>query len=262
MGQTAGAAQHTAFGAHDFWKDIRLGFEYFGYVPWDLDRNLDNFQADLRIFLVETNGLPNLSDGFTPDSRSLDYGQWASQILDGLGIMRTFVAGASFGALVCAKLSIVSPDKIKAAFWLNPGNLQPFSPSWKNLYLNLLPIANPTRGNVWKFLDGAIFCKPEHHVSVSAEELLADYEVFALKRYCDKTQKPYFMGVELQKVKTPTYLLLGESDLLFPFEKSVRNAQKFLPDLIEAKVFLNVGHGIETYAEAMRFIGQKIQKNH
>ena len=44
---------------------------------WDLDRGLDNLNSKLRIFMVETNGLPNLSHGDTPDIHSLDYGIWA-----------------------------------------------------------------------------------------------------------------------------------------------------------------------------------------
>src|SRR5579885_3668558 len=33
---------------------------------WDLDRALDDLRNDYRIFLVETNGQPNLSEGHTP----------------------------------------------------------------------------------------------------------------------------------------------------------------------------------------------------
>ncbi|GAB3217704.1 hypothetical protein [Algoriphagus aestuariicola] len=46
---------------------------------WDFDRNLDLLLDRFRIYLVETNGLPNLSDGDTPDVHSLDYGHWAAQ---------------------------------------------------------------------------------------------------------------------------------------------------------------------------------------
>ena len=51
---------------------------------WDFDRGLDNLNHDMRIFMVETNGLPNFSDGSTPDIKSLDYGHWANEVLDKL----------------------------------------------------------------------------------------------------------------------------------------------------------------------------------
>lgn len=225
---------------------------------WDFDNGLHNLGVDLKIYLVETNGLPNLSEGNTPDITSLGYGEWASDVLDKLKIEKAFIAGASFGGLICMKLGIVSPEKVKAAFLLNPGCLQPFSLSIKNLYYNLLPILSPTRKNVMKFLDKAVFYKPQHGLSTASENLIIDYELFALTRYKDNTQKPYDMDDQLHQVKVDTYLLEGDKDLLFPFQKSIANAKKKISGLIKIKVFENVGHGIETYAKALSYIGQII----
>lgn len=220
---------------------------------WDIDRGLDQLKG-FRIFLVETNGLPNLSDGNTPDIKGAGYGLWAAEVLDQLQIQQTVVAGASFGGLVCMKLAIHAPHRIRMAFLLNPGCLQPFSLSWRNLYYNLLPIFSPSTKNIRKFLDAAVFCKPHHALSAEGEQLLTDYEFFALTRYNDKTQKPYFMNNELNNANVPVYLFEGDRDLLFPFEKSIANARRLLPRLEVVRVFERVGHGIETYAPALSLI--------
>ncbi|MBV4355953.1 alpha/beta hydrolase [Parasegetibacter sp. MAH-26] len=226
---------------------------------WDFDKGLDNINVKLRIFLVETNGLPNFSSGATPDIKSLDYGHWANEVLDKLKIENAFVAGASFGGLICMKLGITNPEKIKAAFLLNAGCLQPFSMKWNNLYYNLLPIIKPTPKNVLLFLDKAIFSKPNHQLSPEAEQLIIDYEIFALTRYKDNTQKPYYMDKQLAEAKVDTYLLEGNNDLLFPYQRSIENAKKHLKNLKDVKVFDNVGHGIETYDKAMKYIGETIK---
>jgi pimeloyl-ACP methyl ester carboxylesterase len=227
---------------------------------WDFDNGLDNLSQNLRIFLVETNGLPNLSDGNTPDIKSLDYGWWADEIFEKFGVEKAFVAGASFGGLICMKLGIiVKPERIKAAFLLNPGCLQPFSMKLANLYYNLLPLIIPGKKNVSKFLNKAVFSKPNHHISDQSEKMLIDYEVFAISRYKDKTQKPYYMDKQLAEVKADTYLLVGDRDLLFPFQKSIENAKKHLSTFKDVKVFNNVGHGIETYDKAMQYVGEKIK---
>jgi pimeloyl-ACP methyl ester carboxylesterase len=226
---------------------------------WDFDRGLDNFNHKMRIFMVETNGLPNLSNGATPDIKSLDYGTWANEVFDELNIKRAFVAGASFGGLICMKLGIINPEKIRAAFLLNPGCLQPFSLTLKNLYFNLLPIIKPTENNVLKFLDKAVFSKPNHKLSEFSEKMLVDYEAFAIRRYKDKTQKPYYMDKQLEQVDVETYLLVGDKDLLFPFQKSIDNAKRQIKKLKEIKVFNNVGHGIETHDKALNYIGEKIK---
>lgn len=228
-------------------------------IIWDLDKGLDHLGRNIRIFLVETNGLPNLSDGKTPDIRSNDFGLWACQVFEKLQINRAFVAGASFGGLIAMKLCTVSPEMVKAAFLLNPGCLQPFSLKWKNLYNNLLPIINPTHKNVVHFLDNAIFCKPHHQLSPTAEKMIIDYELLALQRYRDRTQKPYSMKKELAQITSNVYLLEGDHDLLFPYQKSIDNAKKHLKNLVEIKVFKNVGHGIETFAPALQFLREKIE---
>lgn len=229
---------------------------------WDFDKGLDNLGQGFRIFLVETNGLPNLSEGKTPDINSLDYGVWATEVFDQLKIEKAYIAGASFGGLICMKFGIVSPERIQAAFLLNPGCLQPFSLTLKNLYYNLLPILVTTEKNVSKFLDQAVFSKPNHQLSIISEKMIIDYEVFAIARYIDKTQKPYFMDKELEKVQVETYLLLGDKDLLFPFQKSVDHAKRLIKSLKEVKIYTNVGHGIETYDKAMNYIGDQIRKSH
>lgn len=227
---------------------------------WDFDKGLDNLNQKFRIFLVETNGLPNLSDGATPDIKSLDYGIWANEVFNKLEIKKAFIAGASFGGLICMKLGITNPERIKAAFLLNPGCLQFFSLGLTNLYYNILPILNPTPQNVLKFLDKAIFAKPNHQLSPYAERMLVDYEVFAISRYKDNTQKPYYMSLELTKVKVDTYLLLSDKDLLFPYQKSIENAKKHIKPLKDIKIFQNVGHGIETYPMAMQYVGERIKE--
>jgi len=227
---------------------------------WDFNRGLDNLNGRFKIYLVETNGLPNLSDGDTPDIRSLGYGEWAAEVLGKLKIQSAFIAGASFGGLVCMKLSIVAPERVKAAFLLNPGCLQPFSLSFKNLYYNLLPILFPSPKNVSRFLDNAVFCKPNHALSGVYERLIVEYELFALVRYKDNTQKPYYMGDELKAVTTDTFLLLGNKDLLFPYKKSLANAERKIGSLKEVTVFENVGHGIETYGEALQTIALYCQE--
>jgi pimeloyl-ACP methyl ester carboxylesterase len=226
---------------------------------WDFNNGLDPLQKSYRLFLVETNGLPNLSDGNTPDINSLGYGEWALELFDQLHIEKAYVAGASFGGLVCMKLCKVAPSRVKAAFLLNPGCLQPFSLSAKNLYYNLLPILFPTEKNILKFLDKAVLCKPNHDLSQDYKQLLIDYELFAITQYNDNTQKPYYMKGELADISTDVFLIVGENDLLFPFKKSILNAQNELRSLREVITLPNVGHGIETFEESIQLIKRRIE---
>ena len=223
---------------------------------WDLDNNLSALRGDFKIFLVETNGLPNLSSGQTPDIHGNGYGAWATEVLDQLNLESVFVAGASFGGLICMKLCITSSERVKGAFLLNPGCLQPFSLKPRNLLYNLLPIISPSKKNIRTFLDKAIFNKPFHAVDPPFEELMVDYKYFTLTRFINKTQKPYYMGEELAQVKNDVYVILGDKDILFPHRKSIENASRWLPNLKDVVVLANTGHGIETSRSAIKYIGR------
>jgi pimeloyl-ACP methyl ester carboxylesterase len=226
-----------------------------------LDNNLAPLKATHRIFLVDVNGQPCLSDGNTPAVKGLDYGHWATDLLDQLGLGQVAVAGASFGGLLGIKLALVAPARVSKLVLMNPGCLQPFSLGWRNLYYNLLPLAFPSEANVRKFLRAAVFCPGHHELSDAALQVLVDYEVFAITQYRDNTQKPYAMTPkELAAVSVPVYLLLGDKDLLFPWQKSLRVAQTHLKHLHPAVVLPNIGHGIETSPVAMAALVEMLQE--
>ena len=227
------------------------GFRTSGLF-WDMDNALSSLKKDYRVYLVETNGQPNLSDGNTPDIKGHGYGTWANEVLAQLGLEKATIAGASFGGLVCLKLCMVNPARVEKTFLLNPGCLQPFSLSVKNLYYNLLPLIAPGERNVERFLDKAVFCKDRHIVSPVAKKLIMAYEVFAIKEYKDRTQKPYAMkDTELRQVVSDIYLLLGEKDLLFPCKRSAAAARKHLKHLRDIIILPGTGHGIETSVKAL-----------
>jgi hypothetical protein len=46
---------------------------------WDLDRGLSSLANKMRVFLIETNGQPNLSEGNSPSIKSLAYGEWGAE---------------------------------------------------------------------------------------------------------------------------------------------------------------------------------------
>lgn len=229
---------------------------------WDLDKGLQSLAKQTRIFLVETNGQPNLSDGYSPSIKNLDYGNWGAEVFDKLNVESAFIAGASFGGLVCMKISLIIPHKIKSAFLLNPACFRLISFGIKNIYFNLLPLINTSNKNIRKFLDEIVFHKPNHKLSEDAENLLTEYLFLAISRYKDKTEKPYDMGNQLDDISVETYLLVGENDILIPPKKSIENAKKHLQkNLKNIEIFENAGHGIECFKPCLEYI-EKIIKAH
>lgn len=222
---------------------------------WDLDQGISSVFKGFRVFFVETNGQPNLSDGYSPAIQSLDYGKWGTEVFDRLGIAAAYIAGASFGGLVCMKHALVMPDRIKAAFLLNPGCFSFISINFTTIIYNLLPLLNPSTQNIQKFLKHLIFHQPDHQVSPTAEQLLIEYLQLAIRSFKDRTQKPYYMKEQLDEVKVATYLLVGEQDALIPAQKSVSRARQHLGKYLKAvQQFPNVNHGNECYKPCLEYV--------
>lgn len=258
---------HTALGNTVVWssnheqKDLPAIVLFPGFrtsaLFWDLDNVLAPLRQHFRVYMVETNGQPSLSNGASPDVRTDDYGIWAAEVLRQLDITAATIAGVSFGAFVCKKLCMVNPSLVKHAVLMNPAGLQQFSPNFKNLYYNALPVLSTTEKNVSKFLEEAIFYRDKHLVSPQAFKLLIDYEMFAIRCFKNRSQFPYVMGKqELQRISSPMHLILGEKDILFPFNKTIDAAEKNLKSLSNIYVLKNTGHGIETSSEAIEKLMQ------
>lgn len=66
-------------------------------------------------------------------------------------------------------------------------------------------------------------------ISEQSEKMLIDYEVFALSRHEDNTQKPYYMDKQLPEIEVDTYLLERDKDLLFPFQNQLKMPKNIFP---------------------------------
>lgn len=220
---------------------------------WEMNNVLENLKNDYRIYLVDVNGQPSLSDGNTPDITSKDYGFWAAEVLKGLGLQKATVAGASLGGLICLKLCLVAPQMVDKAILLNPAGLGNFSLSIKNLYYNILPIVSSSRKNVEKFLENAVLYNQNHNIPTKDKELLVDFQMLALTKFKDKTDKPSkgIPAKELNQITSKIYLIVGDKDILFPYQKSVAIAKKELKNLQQVFVIKDTGHGIELSKEAL-----------
>lgn len=257
-----GVTQLYGFNLDDDGKETLLIFPGFRTTSliWDFDQAMHWYANQFRIVFVETNGQPNLSDGNTPDIKTNDYGVWGNEIFEALKIEQAYIAGASFGGLVCMKIALVIPDKIKAAFLLNPGCFRSVSFRMKNMFYNILPLVKTSRANIEKFLKTIVFHTPEHQISTTSNELLIDYQMMAMTKYKDNTQKPYYMSSELNKVQVDTHLFVGDQDILIPMDKSIRNAQKHLgTHLKTVKKYQNVAHGIECYSPCIQDVFKIIE---
>jgi pimeloyl-ACP methyl ester carboxylesterase len=229
---------------------------------WDFDNNLVSLKKKYRLYLIETNGQPNLSEGNSPDIKMPDYGIWATEVLNQLSIRKATIIGASFGAIVCMKLCLVSPAMVNRAFLMNPAGIGTLSLSAVNLYYNFSPIVMKTGGSVQKFIDKIALHPPHHSLSTPYMRLLNEYILFTAKNFNNRADYPQpLKWHELNQIKPGVFLILGGSDRLFSSKKVIAIANEHIRTIIDIKILDDIGHGIEMSKEAIKYIEQVLEES-
>lgn len=75
------------------------------------------------LYAVDTMGHPGKSAQNVLSAINLEYGEWASDVIDGLGFKQMICIGGSYGGGILAKLMCVSPQKIIKAILLVPSGI-------------------------------------------------------------------------------------------------------------------------------------------
>ncbi len=228
-------------------------------IFWDINNNLAPLYANYRIYLVDVNGQPGLSDGNVPLISSDGYGIWLKEVLTGLGLNEAVFIGASFGASLIAKLAETDAKAIKKAFLCNPAGFANISFNPKNLYYLIAPLVLKSPKSVEKFLDNIIFHK-DFEIDSVKRGLLVDFLRFTNKNFVMQAENPRpFPDEVLSKLTAPTYLMLDRDDVFINPNKTYERAKKVLPNLVETVWLEKHGHGIELSNEVVTEIEKRLK---
>lgn len=218
-------------------------------IFWDINNNLAPLYEDHRIFLIDVNGQPGLSDGFAPPIDSGGYGRWLKELVEKLGLKQANFVGASFGGSLIMKLAEVDNSVIIRAVMCNPAGFVNISLNPRNLYYLLVPMLLPSIKSVMNFLDKIVFHE-EFNFDENKRSQIAEFISYTNTYFQMGAENPKpFNDETLQKLNAPSYLVLDRDDIFIPQAKTLERAAKLLPDLRETVWLEKHGHGIELAKE-------------
>jgi pimeloyl-ACP methyl ester carboxylesterase len=225
-------------------------------IFWDINNNLAPLYDDYRIFLLDVNGQPGLSDGHTPPIDSDGYGRWLKEFVNGLGLSAANFVGASFGGSLIMKLGEVDSGLIKRAVLCNPAGFVNISIKPRNLYYLLMPLLFPSNKTVMNFLDKIAFHE-DFDFEPKKREQLAEFILYTNMYFQFGAENPRpFADETLKKLDAPAFLILDRDDIFIPQAGTQKRAEKLLPKLVETVWLEKHGHGIELADE----IGVEIKR--
>ncbi|GAB3021333.1 alpha/beta fold hydrolase [Spirosoma pulveris] len=216
-------------------------------LVWLINHGLAGLSKNYRLCLIEINGQPGFSDGLSPGVNTDEYGIWAQQVLEQLGIGRVTLIAHALGALISLKVCRMAPQLIKKAILINPAGIQSLTLSFYLLRYYWLASHAPSYESVQSFLREVVFSPAYTQLPPGQEKLLIDFQVNAFSTF--QLTPWWHLALpkeELLAVQTPLYLLLGAQDKMYPYQATLERSIQYLPSLVSATVLPDLGHGLQT----------------
>ena len=191
--------------------------------------NVGELSKSYRVYAVDTMGQP----GKSIPSRSLSASNscdWITELLNGLGIKKTAIAGISLGGWLSLNYAIHHPERVECAILIDPAAA--FAKLSSTFFWHsLVPIMiHPTRPGLTRYFRwltrGNITNK--------------DFgELMILGILSTRPQQPVratvFRDEELRQVNMPVLLLIGEQSVIYNPKSMLKRAKQLLPN-IEAEI--------------------------
>lgn len=190
-----------------------------------------------RFYAPDTVGHPGHSDETRLKPGSLQYGEWAAEVIDHLGLEKPVVMGGSYGAGIVLNLSAYAPHKIGKAILVVPSGFAP--PPILALIAKIgLPMVmfQLTQKRAWLVRSlSAMYPDPAENI---VEVTGAVYKHLKLEAEMPRAIRPG----ELKDFQAPTLVLAAENDVLFPPSAVIRRAREGIPNLVAAEVIEGSSH--------------------
>ena len=220
--------------------------------------NLERFPTLFEKFCVygvDTVGHPGKSSQVVLSHKSMDYGHWASDVINSLGFPKMCCMGNSFGAGVLVRLMCVAPEKVEKSVLIVPSGIANMSTFNISISMGVPMILYILTKNE-KWLKKAI-------LPMAVEEKNIDEATYEMVKYVFehvnvKSGMPSNVKIkDLRNYTAPTFIIPGEKDCMFPGRKVIEKAKIMIPNL-KIHLLENQGHLFVMPDDVMNMIEQFI----
>ena len=192
-------------------------------------RDFIGYRERYLLYAPDTMGHPGKSAQTVLSSKNMEYGQWASDVIDGLGYERMICIGGSYGGGIVAKLMCVAPRKIEKAILIVPSGISNASTAGIVFKMGI-PMAMYLVTKKEKWLKKSILPMAVEETEIDEGTLELVRSTFDHVRV--KAGMPSnIRAADIQGYAAPTLLIAGEKDVLFPGRKVIARAERLIPNL-------------------------------
>jgi pimeloyl-ACP methyl ester carboxylesterase len=198
--------------------------------------------GDFRVYAVDVLGEPGRSRP-TQVIKTLDEQmQWLKELTDGLGAPKADVVGNSFGGYFSLAYALRMPERVRKLVLIAPAStIHSMWPFYLNAFLpKFLLMFFPWFPGLRRWcLHSVDWMRNGAPTDPQWEELFK-----LIMQYGTGTRYLFpavFPPEDLRRVATPTLLMIGDKEVIYPPEAAIRAAKKHMPNLRSA-VIPNANH--------------------
>lgn len=188
-----------------------------------------------RVYAVDILGHSPMSGDARPPLE--DYGRWATEVLDALGLEQVRVLGVSWGGFVAAQLAATSPGRIHRLSLVVPAGIVGGS-AWDGIFKLAIPMAMfrtfPSPARLRRFVEPQFTEIDEHWVPWLGEALLGFKMDF---------RAPPLAGPErFAGLGAPVQVIAADDDVHFPGPPMIARAKEIFPTLADTWLIPDCKH--------------------
>lgn len=196
-----------------------------GCAPLILE-SFPNLSSTYCVHAIDVLAQPNKSAENRLDMKSLEYGEWLTDVIISLGLKDITLVGFSFGGFISLKTLEFNERLIKHVFLIAPVYIVNGNPI-KNLINIFIPLK--------RFLK----YRKEKCIKKVMQTLFTEYDDFGLTfmattfQNCDMdfSPLPIISKQSAKHITTPITIIAAEKGIMFPGRKMIKRAKRIFPSL-------------------------------
>ena len=195
--------------------------------------NVSALSQTYRIYAPDILGDMGKSIQTRPFTKPTEFADWLKDLFDELQIEKADVAGLSYGGFIALRLAFSAPERVRKMILMAPAGLLPIRPIFfLRMATMLLPAAILSLSAKQRLLLGV--ASPLVEPAITQMMTTPDF------RY-SMYLPPVCTDEELQQLKIPTLLLLGDHEVIYDYKAALKRARHLIPQ-IETELIPGAGH--------------------
>ena len=181
------------------------------------------------VYSVDTIGHPGKSSQTIVSYKTMEYGEWASDVITELGFQKINCLGAGLGGGILIKLMCVAPEKVEKSVLIAPAGIAKAT-TLKAMVAAFFPMMRyiQTKDEEWLKKVLLPMAIEETRIDETDIEMLK----YSFEHVGTNTSFPSIAKAkDLQRFNAPTLIIVTEYDRMFPSKKILAKAKKMIPNL-------------------------------